>query len=81
MSGVVVKLNDDEEEDEDDTGLLSRRGYDDSDEDLDDFRQKPGMMTKSLDNTITGTVPNVPRMVGRLRGISYVKIRQKLSGG
>ena len=53
MSGVVVKLNDDEEEDEDDTGLLSRRGYDDSDEDLDDFRQKPGMMTKSLHNTIS----------------------------
>ena len=51
MSGVVVKLNDDEEEDEDDTGLLSRRGYDDSDEDLDDFRQKPGMMTKLLHNT------------------------------
>ena len=50
MSGVVVKLNDDEEEDEDDTGLLSRRGYDDSDEDLDDLRHKSGMVTKSLHN-------------------------------
>ena len=47
MSGVVVKLNDDEEEDEDDTGLLSRRGYDDSDEDLDDLRHKSGMETRS----------------------------------
>lgn len=43
MSGVVVKLNDDEEdEDEDDTGglLSGRRGYDDEDEDDDDIGQK-----------------------------------------
>ena len=39
MSGVVVKLNDDEaSEDEDDTGLLPvSRGYDDDDDDMDDF--------------------------------------------
>ena len=37
MSGVVVKLNDDEESEDEDTGGLLSRDYENSDEEYEDF--------------------------------------------